>query len=325
VVTAGLTCCGGALSVPLASGALAQWQAAVHVPGVVDLSVPGRSGAITVAAAGRLALLREGKLIPFAAGYSEPASAEPYIALSTGGRKPASGCSFRSGVLYTLKVGTEPGVLAVNARGRVHRFVSLPSGGFLSAIAFDVTGRFGGRLLVTANAGPTASVYAIDCRRHVALLTSSAPMVEGGVAVAPMTFGPFGGDLIAADEISGDIFAVDPNGTTTLVAESGLSSGGDVGVESAAFVPSGFGAGWRALLSDRGTPGNPHPGDDAILALGGEELLGQGVQSGDLLVASEGGAETVAVSCSATCSVRHVASGPSVAHAEGHIVFTSGL
>jgi hypothetical protein len=45
------------------------------------------------------------------------------------------------------------------------------------------------------------------------------------------------------------------------------------------------------------------------------------VRLGDLLVATEGGAETIQVRCGSTCSVRQVATGPDVAHGEGHIEF----
>jgi hypothetical protein len=102
-----------------------------------------------------------------------------------------------------------------------------------------------------------------------------------------------------------------------LVARSGLPHGGDIGVESEGFVPRG--AGWSALLADRLTPGNPHPGDDVVLRL---RVASLGVRAGDLLVATEGGALTAAVRCGrAGCSVRHVAAGPAIAHAEGHIAF----
>jgi hypothetical protein len=92
-------------------------------------------------------------------------------------------------------------------------------------------------------------------------------------------------------------------------------------VESAGFAPAGFGPRWTAFLADRSTPGNPHPGDDAILALSGRTLMRAGVRAGDLLVASEGSANTVTVRCRRTCSVKRIAVGPAVAHAEGHIVF----
>jgi hypothetical protein len=48
------------------------------------------------------------------------------------------------------------------------------------------------------------------------------------------------------------------------------------------------------------------------------------VRPGDLLVAAEGGAKTIAVRCARTCSVRKIAEGPATSHAEGHIVFAPG-
>lgn len=75
-----------------------------------------------------------------------------------------------------------------------------------------------------------------------------------------------------------------------------------------------------AYLADRYSAGNKHPGDDAILRL---DLGRAGVRTGDLLVATEGGAKTIDVRCAATCTVRYVAAGPAIAHAEGHIVFAS--
>ena len=94
-------------------------------------------------------------------------------------------------------------------------------------------------------------------------------------------------------------------------------------MQSGGFVPPGFGSRWRAYVADRVSPGNRHPGDDSVLAIGGRALLLAGVRPGDLLLAGEGGAPTVAVRCQATCSVTHVADGPAVAHAEGHIAFAS--
>jgi hypothetical protein len=45
------------------------------------------------------------------------------------------------------------------------------------------------------------------------------------------------------------------------------------------------------------------------------------VRAGELIVATEAGAKTLAVRCARRCMVRHVADGPAVAHAEGHITF----
>jgi hypothetical protein len=144
--------------------------------------------------------------------------------------------------------------------------------------------------------------------------------VEGGIAIAPATFGRFAGDLIAPDEDSGRIFAITPQGTSQLVAQSGLPHGGDVGVESEAFIPA---SGPRAaLVADRLTPGNRHPGDDVLLTVSWPELQVAGARSGDLLVATEGGALTDDIRCGmASCGVRYVARGPVIAHLEGHIAF----
>jgi hypothetical protein len=307
------------------SSALPRWAPAVSARLVVDLAPPRQNGDITVAAGGHLALLRGGRrLLAFArgsAGYAESAGGEPYFALSTERRSRRSGCSFGSDVVYALALGAPPGVVAVDARGRARRFAALPANTAPRGIAFDVTGRFGGRLLVIGASGSTTSVFAIDCHRGVALLTSTAPRVEGGIAVAPATFAKFAGDLIAPDEYSGHIYAIAPSGAARLVATSDLPRGGDIGVESVGFLPSGFTAGWRALVADRSTPGNPHPGDDTILSLSATALLSQHVRGGELLVAGEGGAQTDAVACARRCTVRHVADGPTAAHVEGHIVF----
>jgi hypothetical protein len=149
---------------------------------------------------------------------------------------------------------------------------------------------------VTINDGPSTTVDAINCQRAVTTITRTAPRVEGGIAVAPRTFGRFGGDLIAPDENSGRIFAITPSGRSLLIAASGLTHGGDIGVESEGFVPPGT---QDALLADRLTPGNPHPGDDVVLRIGAGALTAAGVRPGDLLVATEGGALTDAASCTA--------------------------
>ena len=183
-------------------------------------------------------------------------------------------------------------------------------------------GRFGYRLLVTATARGGASVFGVDCAGRVTTIASHAPRVEGGIAVAPLSFGSFGGDLVAPDETTGQVWAIGPGGKTRLIARSPLPAGGDVGVESAAFVPAGFGRDWAAYVADRGSPGNRHPGTDSILRLPGAELVSAGIRAGELVVTSEGGAQTIVINCSATaCTVRHIADWPTAAHVEGHIVF----
>jgi hypothetical protein len=204
----------------------------------------------------------------------------------------------------------------ISPRGAARRFASLPAGALLSGITFDGTGRFGHRLLVTVTAHGRTKVFSIGCDGRLRTVAAFVAAAEGGIAVAPGGFGRFGGDLIAPDEGSGLVYAVEPSGHVVTLVRSGLPHGGDIGVESAGFVPPGAAA---AYLADRFSAGNRHPGDNAILRL---SLAGL-ARPGDLLVATEGGARTIDVRCAAVCTVRYVAAGPAIAHAEGHIVFAA--
>jgi hypothetical protein len=317
-------CGGGSSSATHATSATAarplQWQRFVHDRGALDLtSLPGTE-AIRVAAHGRLQTLSGRRLRPFGPAYSAPAGLEAYIVESSGQRVASAGCRFPAGSLYALRLTHGDGVTAVAGSGSVSRFAALPGRGLEDGITFDRGGRFGHRLLVTTyvkRAGAT-TVSAIDCRGRVTVLTHHAPRAEGGIAVAPASFGRYGGDLIVPDELTGNIYAIAPSGHTSLVGNSGLAHGQDIGVESEGFVPARY---TDALVSDRGTPHNRHPGDDEILELSRRSLRSAGVTAGDLLVVDEGGAGTVAVSCRSTCRVRHVANGPHEAHIEGHVVF----
>ncbi len=308
--------------------AAAHWTPYRSVRAVLDLTQPRQDGRLTVAAAGRLSLLGgTGQPAPFAqagGGYSTALGPEPYIALATGTPTTAGACAFARDTVYALEPGGQRGVIAVTAQGQASRVVNLP-GVAPTGIAFDTTGRFGYRLLVTAAVNGGTMVYAIDCASRVTTIAEHAPAGEGGIVVAPQSFGSYGGDLILPDEKTGRIWAIAPDGRASLVARSPLASGGDIGVESAGFVPAGLTPAWAAYLADRASPGNPHPGSDSILRLPAADLIAAGVAPGDLVVASEGGAQTVAVRCAATCALRHVADGPATSHAEGHIVFAPPL
>jgi hypothetical protein len=276
---------------------------------------------------GRLSTLSPGDVAPFARGadgYVTALGPEPYIAVTPTAGVAGAGCSFNQDDVYALEPSARPGVMRIDATGRAERFADLPGGLLPDGIAFDGVGRFDHRVLVTATAHDATSVFALDCRGVVSTLTTHAPRVEGGIAVAPVSFGSFAGDLVAPDEQSGRIFAIDSAGHATTLAKSALPSGGDIGVESAGFVPAAFGPNGVAYLADRRVPGNPHPGTDSILELSGADLARASVNAGDLLVASEGGAQTIVVRCEASCSVRHIADGPRTTHAEGHIAFVDG-
>jgi hypothetical protein len=320
VLAVALTGCGSAAPAGHdASSArrLAHWKALVHVARPLDLAGPRADGSIVLAAAGRLWLLkRSGAVRPLATGYKSPGGEEAYIALVSAS-VPATNC-FGRGAVYALKVPGPHGILKIGPGNAVRPFATIAARGLEDGITFDQAGGFGFRLLVTINAGSHTTVDAIDCRGRVRTITRDAPRIEGGIVVAPRGFGRFGGDLIASGEASGHVFAITPRGRTELVADSGLPHGNDIGVESEAFLPGD--AKSSMLLADRRTPGNRHPGDDVVLRVTNRALYAAGARPGDLLVATEGGARTDAIRCARTgCQVLHVADGPPIAHAEGHI------
>jgi len=301
-----------------------QWQS---VPGVFDLGGPRADGTLIVAGSAALyTATAAGDLQPFArgpGGYRDDAGAEAYLAVSPGQRVAASGCDFTPDDIFILRLHTPVGLTRVDRTGESSAsFTNLevPS---LNGIAFDTAGAFDHRLLVTGTVSGKTELLAVDCRGAAQVVTKTAPIVEGGMAVAPETFGQFAGTLIAPDELSGVIWAITPVGTATQVVNSGLPKGGDIGVEGVAFVPSGFTArGGYVYYADRKTPGNPHPGTDSVLRLSSADLVAAGVEDGDLLAATEGGASMIAVRCDATCHVIPVVTTPTTAHGEGHIVFT---
>lgn len=317
-----LPACGAGASAPRThqAAAIASWHEYVHSPRVLDVAGPDHAGSVIVAAAGRLFVLAAGSraLSAYAPAYHSPGGEEPYIAVA--GR--ANRC-FGTGTVYALRLRPPKGVVRISRTGSTRLLARLHLPGLIDGVAFDPVGRFGHRLLVTVNDGSHTAVVAIGCHGSVQVRTRHAPRLEGGIAVAPASFGRFAGDLIVPDETGGRLFAVNPAGKVAVLARSGLPHGQDVGVESESFVPAGAHSG--ALVADRLTPGNRHPGDGALLRIGPSALRAVGVRAGDLLVATEGGALTDDVRCGPRgCRVREVASGPVAAHLEGHIAFGGG-
>lgn len=300
------------------------WTSVQPAPGVVDAVGPRTDGRLVVAVGGGLELFGGSGLTPFTSptgrGAYVPSAGESYIALTSRVRLPKAHCSFHRDEVFAI--GDNPDrIVRITRSGRASNFATLPSP-FLGAIAFDRVGSFGHRLLVIGTDNGQSTLYAVDCRGHVSKLTDHGPLVEGGMEVAPRSFGRFGGRLIAPDEMHGPIYAFKPDGSATTVTTPSLPTGGDIGVESLGFVPR-LRANGAAFLADRGVPGNPHPGTDTILRLTAAQLKSAGVVAGDLLVATEGGAETVAIRCrrGKGCSAHRIGQGPSVTHAEGHIAF----
>jgi hypothetical protein len=304
---------------------IAAWRPLVSVPGIVDVVGPRTDGRLVLASRGGLFHLRPGNApVPFARGPQgyPGAGGEPYIALGSGRVVRGANCSFRRDDVFVLIPGATPGVLRVDRNGRSHPFASLQPGTFPSGIASDRVGSFGYRLLVMTTASGKATLHAFDCRALDRVITTGAPVVEGGLEVAPRTFGRFGGALIGVDEASGRVYAFGASGRIRLVVESGLAAGPDIGVEAVGFVPPALGRRSTAYLADLGSPGSPTSGSDSLLVLPAAAVRTR-LHAGELVVATEAGAKTLAVRCRRACTIRRVADGPATAHAEGHITFLS--
>jgi hypothetical protein len=324
-IAAGLLGCSlVALAAP-AAGAGPAWLPVTNtVHGIFDLGGPRQDGSLVVAGAGRLYLLdARGGLTPYAhgpGGYADDPGAEAYLAVSPGLQGP--GCQFAAGDVFILRLHNPVGITRVDKQGLASVFANVTNMLTMNGIAFDTVGSFGYRLLVTGpSAGAGTAIDAIDCNGNVATITRSAPPVEGGIEVAPFDFVPFGGALVAPDELNGNIYAIAPDGGIRIAATPRLPHGQDIGVESVAFVPPGMAAGGDVFYSDRLTPGNPHPGTDTLLRLPSSDLTSAGAGPGDLLAATEGGATMVWVRCSGACTTGNVVSTPTRAHGEGHIAF----
>jgi hypothetical protein len=311
-----------------AYAAAVAWEQWKTIAGVFDVDGPRTDGSLIVAGSAALYLVDPaGTVTPFArgpGGYQEDPGAEAYLAMSPGGTVSAAECSFVRDETFVLRLHVPIGVSRVNAPGNESgSFANLTAGTALNGIAFDTTGAFDHRLLVTGQSKGKTVVFALDCNGAVQVITRSAPTLEGGLAVAPSGFGSFGGALIAPDELSGKIYAITANGGVRIVAKPAFPTGGDIGVESVGFVPPGFmSRGGAAYYADRISPKNPHPGTDSLLRLSSAQLSAAGVQDGDLLAVTEGGAAMVAVHCEASCTTIPVVAATTKAHGEGHIAFT---
>lgn len=306
-----------------ASAEQVSWTPFRSAPGIVDLAGPRSDGRLVVSMGGGLQLFRGAGLTPFTS-ESGPApyirsAGEPYIALTPEVRLPNAHCSFHRDDTYVI--GDNPDrIVRVNRFGKAADFAAVPSF-FLSGITFDRVGSFGHRLLVAGHTFTEGGLYAIDCRGRVTALNEHAPIIEGGMEVAPRAFGPFGGRLIALDETTGAVWAFASDGSVAPVPAPPFPFGGDVGVESLAFVPRLKPKG-AAFLSDHGLQGAPYVGTDSILRLSAAQLRSAGVVAGDLLIATEGSALTADMRCRGQgCSVFTIGQGPFVTHSEGHIAF----
>ena len=298
----------------------------MSLPGVVDVVGPRPDGNLVAAAAGRLYLVHPDGRPPAPFGsYSTDPAPESYIAMAPGLDVAGAGCRFERGEIFALELGTPPqAIVRVTVDGQASRFVEPPPVELLTGIAFDGTGRFGNQLLVTGRRNNRTVLFSIDCRGRLKTLTDTAPLLEGGIEVAPQLFGQHGGDLIGADELSGDVIFIRFDGTSGVLVNPGLPAGQDIGVESVGFTPPGFiGRGGTAYVADRRVSGAPTEGTDAIWRVTSERFSQVGIDENDLIVTTEGGGKTAVIRCRTTCRTFPFGDAPG-SHFEGHVTVVLG-
>jgi hypothetical protein len=208
------------------------------------------------AVAGRSLILQavqpDGTRARFAPGYSPFRDVESMLVVvpSLG---PPVGAGFAAGDVYVNR-GPNGEISRLNASGNVLAdvWVDLHSAGLWGGLAFDRTGTFGGRLVA---ADVNGKIFLVDSAAHVSLLVDLAArmgvtMRLEGIAVAPMAFGPLGGQIVVGIEGTGDddpqsgkVYAVDANGAPTLLADIGYCA------ENIAFVPADGGIFYHTQLS----------------------------------------------------------------------------
>jgi hypothetical protein len=315
----------GSVAVGLAPSAPLGWQPWQHVAGVFDLAGPRSDGRLVVAAGGRLFLMSpDGTIAPFAdgpGGYQAPSGPEAYLDVSPGLHVSGAACDFARDDIFIIRPSAPLGITRVDALGHATNFTNISGVDTLNGIVFDTVGRFDHRLLVTGPHNQHSTVLAIDCNAGIVPITTQAPPAEGGLAIAPPGFGAHGGELIAPDELTGAVWTIAASGHSELLVASGIAHGGDIGVESAGFVPAGLIArGGTAYVADRATANNAHPGTDSVLRISATDLAAAGVRDSDLLIAAEGGGVTIRIRCTSTCAAATVVPTETTAHIEGHLV-----
>ncbi len=189
----------------------------------------------------------DGTLALFAPNYHPSLAVEAMLAVVASSGPPVSMGHFNPGDVF---VNRGPGgqISRLSAAGAVLADVwtDLNSNGLWGGITFDTTGMFGGRLVAIDNDG---KIFLVDATGHSTLLANLAHRTEG-VAVAPASFGPLGGQIIVGvegyddnDPQSGKVYAVNANGVDTLLADIGYTA------EHIQFIPANGGTYYQAELS----------------------------------------------------------------------------
>src|ERR1700756_3458846 len=149
-----------------------------------------------------------------------------------------------------------------------------------TGITFDHVGTFGYNMIVTCENG---RVWQVDGTGSPTFITDAATHLEGP-AIPPLSFGPFGGQILAADEFSGSVHAIDNAGNVTYDVFLNYGAEGVLVIPSVPCTFCGSGGAYFQAIENFQT-GN-------IYQYRLTDLTGLG---GNILVTSEFGAGTALV------------------------------
>jgi hypothetical protein len=119
--------------------------------------------------------------------------------------------------------------------GLVTPFAAIPGcGEDHTGITFDHVGTFGFNMIVTCQEGAVWEVDGSGTLASIANIADALGDVEiEGPAIPPLTFGPYGGQILVADEDSGYVHAIDSNGDVSPYIFSWFGAEGVIVIPSA--------------------------------------------------------------------------------------------
>ncbi|MDA4116761.1 MAG: hypothetical protein OK455_00255 [Thaumarchaeota archaeon] len=136
---------------------------------------------------------------------------EVYAAVSQGD------AGFPRGYLY---VNSDPSIYRIYPNGsNVQLFSSPPGASRISYVAFDTVGSWGHLLLALDDNGLLWSIKSDGTAKvldNFSNFGTGAALKPEGIAVAPQTFGAYGGDVLITLEGAGRVLAIPPNDTTKV-------------------------------------------------------------------------------------------------------------
>jgi hypothetical protein len=217
------------------------------------------------------------------------ACVEMYVAVASPAdpSRPGFPSPTRGGFLSNFVYVTQgPKIFKISPAGAVSLFVTIAScSGTQTGITFDRVGTFGYAMLVTCDGGTVWKVTAGGTVTQVADVAGALKLKSVRIEnpdVAPSGFAPYGGQLLVAAEVLGQVLAVASSGAVSTVASWDSAEGVN-------FIPSTkciFGTSGGTFFTAIFRPAGKGPGTIYQFPLTSSTFLGK---SGRTLVTSESG------------------------------------